>query len=207
MQMTRPAALQGAVDIAQLAKGALRRLAAEKLEPTPENYTRAYRQEAGEPPEPPANDGAALATLIERIVRGVERSNRQWTAARKKESLQRVLGGSRSDARRLQQRISQLVASWETDSADAGETDIAPLDEAHEPGQPSASDAAVYSAIAPQAQTQTQAWNPVVTHLGATIEQGLPPQEGAPHELAQALALLTQRIVTEGPSPELVRTL
>ena len=33
---------------AVLAKGALRRLAAERVEPTPENYTRAYRHEAGE---------------------------------------------------------------------------------------------------------------------------------------------------------------
>src|SRR5215470_17323916 len=33
---------------ALLAKGALRRLAAERLEPTPENYARCYRQEAGD---------------------------------------------------------------------------------------------------------------------------------------------------------------
>ncbi|CAN5812071.1 GGDEF domain-containing protein [soil metagenome] len=209
MQMTRPAALQGAVDPAQLAKGALRRLAIEKLEPTPENYARAYRLEAGEPPDAPANDGAALATLIERIVRGVERSNRHWTAARKKESLQRVLGGSRSDARRLQQRISQLVSSWEADSADAGETDLAPLDDAPGSATPSsnpsdAASAATGLGVAPD----LRAWGPVVTSLGTTIQHGLPPQEeGAPHELTKALAALTQRIVTEGPSEELVQTL
>jgi len=45
MESTRPAPLSGsATDTAQIAKGALRRLAADKLEPTPENYTRAYRQ-------------------------------------------------------------------------------------------------------------------------------------------------------------------
>ena len=111
MEPTRPAALSGgAADAAQLAKAALRRLALERLEPTPENYARAYAREGGEPAV--ATDGAAIAVLIERIVRGIERGSRGWTAARKKESLQRVLDGSRSDARRLQQRLSQLVASW-----------------------------------------------------------------------------------------------
>ncbi|MBP6270884.1 MAG: hypothetical protein KA422_14790, partial [Rhizobacter sp.] len=84
---------------AQLAKAALRRLALDKLEPTPENYARAYQQEQGKPPA----SGDSLADLIESIVRGIERGGKQWTLARKKESLQRVLGGSRGDANRLQQ--------------------------------------------------------------------------------------------------------
>ena len=51
MEATRPAPLSGSgTDTAQIAKAALRRLALDKLEPTPENYARAYRQEAGEPP-------------------------------------------------------------------------------------------------------------------------------------------------------------
>ncbi|MDE2095569.1 MAG: GGDEF domain-containing protein, partial [Burkholderiales bacterium] len=118
MEVTRPAALSGAAtDVAQLAKAALRRLALERLEPTPENYARAYAREGGEAPI--ATEGAAIAALIERIVRGLERSSRDWTAARKKDSLQRVLNGSRSDARRLQQRLSQLVASWDAGVAAA----------------------------------------------------------------------------------------
>ncbi len=38
-----------------------------------------------------------LAILIERIVRGMERGGRNWTTARRKEGIQRVLAGSRSD--------------------------------------------------------------------------------------------------------------
>ena len=41
----------------------------------------------------------ALATLIERIVRGIERSGHNWTPARRKEGIQRVLAGGRSDAK------------------------------------------------------------------------------------------------------------
>ena len=115
MSLTRPSPLAKTEQpTAQIAKGALRRLALERLEPTPENYERAYRQEAGEPP-PDATE--ALATLIERIIRGIERSGHNWTPARRKEGIQRVLAGGRSDAKKLQQRLSQLVSSWESDSA------------------------------------------------------------------------------------------
>ena len=50
--------------------------------------------------------------------RGLERGGRQWTAARKKDSLQRVLEANRSDIARLHQRMKQLVASWDGDVTD-----------------------------------------------------------------------------------------
>ena len=130
MDTTRAAAPRAATEALppQLAKAALRRLVMDKLEPTPENYARAYHLEAGTPvpaaaPVAPVVDkqdsaaqAVALASLIERIVRGVQRGGRQWTAARKKDSLQRVLSSSRSDAQRLQQRLGQLLAGWESDT-------------------------------------------------------------------------------------------
>ncbi len=257
MEPTRPAALPAAApDSAQLAKAALRRLAIDKLEPTPENYARAWRQEAGESalaaalPEraqrviervavrafdaeagtaaaaefvqamaqgrweqadralqnAPAGDGAGIAALIERIVRGVERGGRGWTAARKKESLQRVLGGSRSDAKRLQQRLSQLVASWDSDANDA-EAD---------PDAEGAPDAAVAAATAPAELTPTPAapapaevpvmppWGRAVGSLSGTLQQALPPQAAAPHEIALALAALTGRLDDGGATPDLI---
>src|SRR5205085_11346115 len=114
MSTTRPAPLAKAeLPTAQIAKAALRRLAAERLEPTPENYERAYRQEAGEVPE----SSEALAVLIERIIRGIERTGHNWTPARRKEGIQRVLASGRGDGKKLQHRLSQLVNSWEGDSA------------------------------------------------------------------------------------------
>ena len=170
---------------ALLAKAALRRLALDKLEPTPENYARAYAQEAGEPvrggastqmperaqasmarllglavPDPQQRQGFAtqlkegrwdelqralealqqthgpgaqaeqLAQLIERLMRGLERGGRQWTLARKKDGVLRVLQSNRSDPQRLTLRLRQLVASWDSDVSDARvETQPAPLDE------------------------------------------------------------------------------
>ena len=105
---------------AALAKGALRRLAQAQLEPTPENYARAYAEEAGG--ALPRAKAAALPApawpaLVERLVRNLERGSRQWTAARRKESLFRVLDGSRSDEERLAQRLGSLLQAWETDRA------------------------------------------------------------------------------------------
>jgi diguanylate cyclase len=115
---------------ANLAKAALRRLAEQRLEPTPENYSKAYCAEAGEvAPEWPesspaqtapsqAEEGERWSMLISRILRGAERGGRQWTAARKKDSLARVLEGSKSSGLRLHQRLSQLVQSWDSDTLD-----------------------------------------------------------------------------------------
>jgi len=169
---------------ALLAKAALRRLALDKLEPTPENYARAYAQEAGEParaaasgalperaqasitrllglavPDPQQRQGYAaqmregrwdelqralealqqthgpgaqaeqLAQLVEKLMRGLERGGRQWTLARKKDGVLRVLQSNRSDPQRLTLRLRQLVASWDGDTGDSRvETQPGPLD-------------------------------------------------------------------------------
>ena len=149
---------------AQTAKAALRRLALARLEPTPENYARAYNEELGIAPRPlltqrsqaliermaaalladdaqraalvdafargqsalaerlldaaaaqQAGQAQAVAALMRTLVRGLERADRHWTLARKKESLRTVLDGSRGDMPRLLQRLAQLLASWERD--------------------------------------------------------------------------------------------
>jgi diguanylate cyclase len=216
MEATRPAALSGsAPDIAQLAKAALRRLALDRLEPTPDNYARAWRQEAGEPPAPAAtvDDGPAIAALIERIVRGIERGSRGWTTARKKDSLQRVLAGSRSDARRLQQRLGQLVASWDSDAGDADAAAASNDDTvfAAAPGAtvPAALDASVPAALdacapAVQGAPVPLRWERAVSALAGTVQLALPVHDEAPHEVTIALAALTERIDREGATPELI---
>ena len=190
METTRPAALSGSpTDTAQIAKGALRRLALDKLEPTPENYARAYRQESG---ESSLTEGTLIASLIERIVRGIERGNKGWTAARQKESLQRVLDGSRSDAKRLQLRLTQLVASWDTEPGDTPTgvgDDMASLDSPTTASTPFNAGAAL-------------PWGRAVDALGGTVQQALPTVDAAPHEIALALAALTARLGDDAATPE-----
>lgn len=197
---------------AQLAKAALRRLAEQRLEPTPDNYRKAYDAEAGLPAAPDskpatatdpaaaADEGERWATLISRILRGAERGGRQWTSARKKDSLQRVLDGSKSSATRLHQRLSQLVASWDSDTLDSSllEDDVAaeavppssappasPLAPTAAGVQPASPDQPVHAAPA------HNAWPQLALHalgqLGDTLGAALPMQAGPSGEAAQAL--------------------
>ena len=228
------------VSVAQRAKNALRRLALEKLEPTPENYANAYRIESGGARAPAVGaealalvqrlalramgeegearagnfckaladgqwdradallaetgaEGRLLAALIDRLVRGMERGGKLWTLARKRESLQRVLEGSRADARRLQQRLGQLVARWETDAPD--ETMQADLADGPAPTTPAALAAA---GLAP-----LPAWDRMLNELISTLTEALPSTEASGKACAQQLQALAQRIQTQGPTPEL----
>ncbi|HNT37761.1 MAG TPA: diguanylate cyclase [Rubrivivax sp.] len=114
----------------------------------------------------------AWAKLLERLLRGVERGSRQWTVARKKESLQRVLDGSGSDMQRLQQRLSALLGAWEGDTPLPVQTDAA-----------------------------AAGWTTAVDHLRAVIEAGLPPEDARARELADRLARLADELARDGPSP------
>ena len=201
MSLSRPAPLAKTEQpTAQIAKAALRRLALERLEPTPENYERAYRQEAG---EPPAEATEALATLIERIIRGIERSGHNWTPARRKEGIQRVLAGGRSDAKKLQQRLSQLVNSWETDSA-ATPVAVGEAVAAVVPTRPAPLDGAAPAANAPiaaaapassvESDESSGAWERIARTLGHALKAALPAHDGANQELAKELARVVERI-------------
>lgn len=222
---------------AQIAKGALRRLAMGQQEPTPENYARAYAEEAGQPalalperaraplerlvarlPEEPARReelvsafmhgrwdlvGQALersvhaagaqaqgwAALLERLVRALERGSRQWTAARKKESLQRVLDGSRSDLQRLQQRLGALVGAWESDAPAAPED-----------AEPAAVQEGVPAAVADVPAPAETDWPAAIDHLRLTVSAGLPVGEARAAELADRLGRLADRLADEGPT-------
>ncbi len=256
---------------AQLAKAALRRLALDKLEPTPDNYARAYQLEQGGPPpaslperaqrtlerlvargfegdaatailsalldgdweraeraisEPQAG-GDALATLIERLVRSVERGGKQWTTARKKDSLQRVLAGSRGDSVRLQQRLRQLVTNWEADTVSAG-------DEPADAAAPGAAGDVVAAAPAPAtvstsapasakaARAEPPAAEPpaassvrqdappagpqpgerAVVVLGNTVVRAMPSQDAISRSLADAIGQAAQRFRQDSATPE-----
>jgi len=219
---------------ALLAKAALRRLALDKLEPTPENYARAYAQEAGEPvrgggastqlperaqasmarllgmavPDLQLRQGLAtqlrdgrwdelqralealqqthgpgaqaeqLAQLIERMMRGLERGGRQWTLARKKDGVLRVLQSNRSDPQRLTQRLRQLVMSWDSDVGDARvETQPAPLEELPSTVGTGTPRAAPASADGPDEDDEERSGTP--TQFFTDEENAQPPAEQA----------------------------
>ena len=218
------------IPAAQIAKLALRRLAVQRLEPTPENYERAWRQESGDgsayvqlpasqakpAPDAAAGPSDAFAALLERIVRGLEMSGRSWTPARRREGFQRVLASSRHDARRLQHRLTQLVNSWDNDVVQA------PADPAAPAAAPGATPAAVaapetltdFAALdtpaAPAAIAEDdemartgKAIQRAMQALGHALQAALPRQDGANAELAAELEEIGARFGAEGASHRL----
>jgi diguanylate cyclase len=214
---------------AHVAKATLRRLAVERLEPTPENYLAIYRQEQGggntaaaplvAATAPSAVTGAELADLINRVVRGLERGSVQWTLARRKDSLKRVLEGSRGDALRMHQRMSGLLNSWDEGGADAA-LEVDDADEPPDvPAKASASttteaqSAATGTELAAQATataatqantehtehtTHTAQWHRVVLSLDHSLQQALPTADVAARDLAQALKQALEVLRTDG---------
>jgi diguanylate cyclase len=96
---------------AQVAKITLTRLAQARLEPTPENYARAWIEAGGSPPSA-HDDAAPWAHLLAQLLRGLEQGSRQWTVARKKDSVKHVLAGSGHQPQRLRERLTQLIGAW-----------------------------------------------------------------------------------------------
>ena len=256
---------------AETAKAALRRLALSKLEPTPENYARAWAEEGGAPPAAaPAPVAAAPAAVspkarpvydriaarlfdetaqreefsqvmqradweaarglveraaesqlalaqgfaqtIEKLARGLERGGRQWTAARKKDSLQRVLEANRSDIARLHQRMKQLVASWDGDVTD----DTIPVDKSADAADAPASRGieVLDSGSGPESQLievrggvdrpalerggPPGDWPPVLQQYDATLHVALPADDERAVELAGELRELQAGLLRDG---------
>lgn len=151
----------------------------------------------------PASQAQAWALLIERLTRALERSGKQWSVARKKDSLQRVLDSSRSDVQRLQHRLRQLVGSWDTDgempALDDETTPAAALEETAPPAVEAPSTAA------PDAGGEALHghWVSVMQPLASTVRAALPPEAGRAAALADELAGLASRLAKDGATPEL----
>ena len=184
---------------AQWAKAALKRLAESKQEPTPENYRKAYEAESGvvtppekttptEDPNQGADDGERWSTLISRMLRGAERGGRQWTAARKKESLTRVLASSKSSAKLLHQRLNQLVTSWDTDTVD---NSLIEVDETEGAATATVADAQPSTSSTASASASNHDWPKLaidaIDMLAETVTAALPASQLPSDEAAAAL--------------------
>ena len=202
--------IKPSTNASELAKLAFRRLVRLQLEPTPDNYARAYAQESGVRVDAPPlaavgtdaqvrAQGAVWAVLTERVVRNLTRGGKQWTGTRRKESLRRVFDGSRSDAARLQQRLQALMKAWEedlpADGVDLGEGFEAIVD----PATASASEApvAVSDELSP-ATVSAAAWCDMVVALEGTVRTALPQQEPSAAALAQRLDAVAQALARDG---------
>jgi len=160
----------------------------------------------------PAQQAQAWAELIDRLVRQLERSGRGWTPGRKKEGLQHVLVSARSDVARLQQRLKQLVNSWDGDGT--GNDVLVELDPAAAAAAspPAATAAAATAPLAMAAAAPAEAvaatddavWHQICAQLSGTLHAALPGGDERALEVGQRLQALTGGFPAQRPGePEL----
>ena len=208
---------------AHIAKATLRRLALERLEPTPENYLATYRKEQGAgatvaaaldavaaPAPSPAISGTQLTELIERTVRGLDRGSVHWTLARRKESLKRVLNGSRGDAMRIHQRMSSLLSSWDEGGVDASLelaeqavaaalTDTsAPKLEAHADASEVSKPSSSPEVSSAPGDSETPLWQRVTLAVQRSLLHALPSSDLAARDLSLALSAALEGLQKQG---------
>jgi diguanylate cyclase len=152
----------------------------------------------------PAQQAQAWAELIDRLVRQLERSSRGWTAGRKKEGLQHVLVSARSDVGRLQQRLKQLVASWDgdgsaTDAAVEVDAVAAPTSSAPAVAAPPLSVSPVPGGETAPGPADDTVWHNICAQLSGTLQAALPAADERAMEVGQRLQALAQGFETSRP--------
>lgn len=130
----------------EIAREALRRLASRRVAPTPDNYRQLYHEIAGHAPEAAATDveqqapqpasAASWGKLVKDLIRHWETRHGQFTIAKKREGLERVLNKYASDPTALPIKLQALIESWAGSPSAAQEKPIEP----DEPSAPPAAD-------------------------------------------------------------------
>lgn len=112
-----------------IAREALKRLAVDRIAPTPDNYRRLYFEISGDAPQaedagPPAPEAAPDTPwhhLIRDLLKHWEARHGQLTLAKKREALERVLNNFAANPALLGVKLQSLVASWSESSSGAQE--------------------------------------------------------------------------------------
>jgi diguanylate cyclase len=146
--------------------------------------------------------GRAWATLTEKLSKNLERGGKQWTSARRKDSLKRVLDGSRSDPDRLLQRLQALMTAWESDhvgdAAQRAQMGLADSALALSASSPVSAPAAVPS---PSATVGGSPWSPVVQAMEISLRTALATAEPGALALADQLQTVARALASDGVSP------
>ena len=123
-QTTRESAAVNAV-----ARETLRRIASERISPTPDAYARVYAEIARTHPDHPrlppvvgaaANQTRDLSTTIARVVSQLDSHHAGITVTRKREGMKRALVPRAEDVESLRARLDRLVDSWSGPNAATG---------------------------------------------------------------------------------------
>lgn len=191
-----------------IAREALRRLAVSRIAPTPDNYSRLYREISGNAPQ--AEDAGAGRPalqaapdtpwhhLIRDLLRHWETRHGQLTLAKKREALERVLNNFAANPALLGAKLQSLIASWSESLSGAQEKRYEP---AEIPGAPAAAAPVTLVAAAPAPKlTPTETAGPDASSptgwlrqiIGQILESAAGLHLSAHPELAAEAAALAQ---------------
>ena len=128
--MTNPTTTtRSATAVNAVAREALRRIAQERISPTPEAYARVYAEIAATHPDHPAGpaptgaqsvEGKASAALIARLLTQLDSHHSGITVTRKREGLKRALVPRLEPLDALFARLNRLMDSWNGPNAESG---------------------------------------------------------------------------------------
>lgn len=163
----------------------------------------------------PAQQAQAWAELIDRLIRQLERSSKGWTPARKKDGLAHVLSSARSDVARLQQRLKQLMSSWDDGNTGAEGA----VDTVADPAQSNSGTTASLTVLeevdtqTPQHTTDSAAtathgaWQQVCLQLADTVHVALPANDERAAEVGGRLQGLVEGLAVPGPTADALAAL
>ena len=128
--MTNSIPTRSAAAVNAVARETLRRIAQERISPTPEAYARIYREIAATHPDHQGDDaavsstqtveGKASAALISRLLIQLDAHHSGITVTRKREGLKRALVPRLEPLESLFARLNRLMDSWNGPNAEAG---------------------------------------------------------------------------------------
>lgn len=150
-ESTVPAAAKagpGNAAVMPLVRATIRHLAERRLPASPDHYLKAWLAVGGRAPAGmDVADAADLAQALRTVLDAFEQRHRDWTRARKRQSLDRVLDTARGDPRLLIERLDRLTRGWKR----------SPLSGEPPPPAPSPADGATAGAAAPEAGSASAA--------------------------------------------------
>jgi diguanylate cyclase len=122
-----PPALNASSPPAEIARETFRQLGLRKLPPSPNHYTEVYEELSGvQGGARHAARGAVWSELIRETLHQWDRRQAGLTTAKKRESIEHVLGAFGNDADRLHDKLSGLVRGWRKRGEDTSTIEAAP---------------------------------------------------------------------------------
>jgi len=194
---------------AQIAKETLIKLAAARLPPTPDHYTRQYCELAGIPePVPPRLQrllDLGWGDLLRRLIAAWELPHRDWTTEMKRHSLERVLATKNPE--RLFERLDRLVEAWKRAPTETAEEE-APLAADERSVAPFSSSEKSSSGIEPplprpSTTSDQEALIAELRHLLAVLLQNIELLVPDEHWVRGQVALLAEWLRNEDASDQL----